>query len=287
MKIQKTIALAAALLCFFVAQTQAWASNVLSSAPEDQAVTVKLDKDGENFKFVFFFRLKPGVEYKDLKTWGQNTSTTFPMKDSVATEKFLTVIFGPAYLLLMCDQKSRLDEDSKGQLVSCVTIANLPTGGKTLDELVASLQSGSDKFYLTSAEEATDAFTEDQFIEVSFGTASQNGADADKDAVPDSYDNCPEVPNFSQEDLDKNGVGDACTAIETTAETSGEDEDAADELSVADTSGGTDADLPQDAFGSEGSACNLIQASSNEGIGLVLLISSLMAIVRRRYHKSS
>ncbi len=34
--------------------------------------------------------------------------------------------------------------------------------------------------------------------------------DADRDGVPDAEDNCPAVPNPDQEDLDGDGVGDAC-----------------------------------------------------------------------------
>ena len=36
------------------------------------------------------------------------------------------------------------------------------------------------------------------------------GPDLDEDGVPDAEDNCPEVPNRSQEDFDGDGMGDAC-----------------------------------------------------------------------------
>src|SRR2546426_5662364 len=35
-------------------------------------------------------------------------------------------------------------------------------------------------------------------------------ADSDGDGIPDAADNCPEVPNPDQSDLDGNGVGDVC-----------------------------------------------------------------------------
>jgi hypothetical protein len=37
--------------------------------------------------------------------------------------------------------------------------------------------------------------------------------DSDLDSVPDSEDNCVEVPNPNLEDGDGNGIGDACDII--------------------------------------------------------------------------
>lgn len=39
--------------------------------------------------------------------------------------------------------------------------------------------------------------------------------DTDGDGVPDSRDNCPEVPNPDQQDIDRDGIGTACDDAET------------------------------------------------------------------------
>ena len=43
-------------------------------------------------------------------------------------------------------------------------------------------------------------------------TAIPDCADTDQDGVPDPDDNCPEIPNPDQQDLDADGVGDVCDA---------------------------------------------------------------------------
>ena len=40
-------------------------------------------------------------------------------------------------------------------------------------------------------------------------------ADSDMDGIPDSMDNCPDVPNFAQADMDGNGIGDACQFVDS------------------------------------------------------------------------
>jgi Ca2+-binding RTX toxin-like protein len=64
-----------------------------------------------------------------------------------------------------------------------------------------------DSFKITR--QGTGDDTEDTRVVFSV-TMSQ--ADTDADGVPDATDNCPGTPNSSQEDLDQNGVGNACDA---------------------------------------------------------------------------
>jgi len=36
------------------------------------------------------------------------------------------------------------------------------------------------------------------------------GEDSDNDYVPDFFDNCPDIPNLDQGDIDEDGIGNAC-----------------------------------------------------------------------------
>ncbi len=49
--------------------------------------------------------------------------------------------------------------------------------------------------------------------------------DADRDGVQDYADNCPEIPNRDQADLDRDGVGDACTQSDALLDAPGIDSD--------------------------------------------------------------
>ncbi|MFY9301492.1 MAG: thrombospondin type 3 repeat-containing protein, partial [Candidatus Nitrosotenuis sp.] len=46
------------------------------------------------------------------------------------------------------------------------------------------------------------------YSQISFASAQL--ADKDADGVPDDLDNCPNDPNPLQEDIDSDGIGDAC-----------------------------------------------------------------------------
>ena len=43
-----------------------------------------------------------------------------------------------------------------------------------------------------------------------FRLASKCSVDTDGDGIDDSVDNCPNVPNPDQSDINHNGIGDAC-----------------------------------------------------------------------------
>jgi len=90
--------------------------------------------------------------------------------------------------------------------------------------------------------------------------------DADGDGIPGSLDNCPGVPNLSQNDIDEDGVGDACDVCPDIADPEQMDADADGVGDVCDPcplSDGTDgSDVDADGF-CEPADCDDQDASVN------------------------
>ncbi|MBL37251.1 MAG: hypothetical protein CMP07_02460 [Xanthomonadales bacterium] len=96
------------------------------------------------------------------------------------------------------------------------------------------------------------------------GITVLDAPDADLDGVPDSQDNCPDVPNAEQTDTDRDGVGDACepvneppTANDDNATT---DEDTAETIDVASDDTDTDGNLDPS---SANTACGTCSTPTN------------------------
>lgn len=92
-----------------------------------------------------------------------------------------------------------LDEDGK-------VLGALSRGASGCRSGVYSGVSGWDEWIRDTAERAAELgeYTPPQWV------GGEAWADADDDGTPDQEDNCPQVPNPYQEDLDGDGVGDAC-----------------------------------------------------------------------------
>lgn len=50
-------------------------------------------------------------------------------------------------------------------------------------------------------------------ILTSLSTSCEKENDTDKDGIDNSLDNCPELYNPDQEDIDNNGIGDDCDTL--------------------------------------------------------------------------
>jgi len=78
----------------------------------------------------------------------------------------------------------------------------------SLNSLIAvKVLNSKDGATYTSKCVATDYYPK---VVIDLGTLDSNCTDTDDDGVPDNIDNCPDVANPDQDDLDGNGIGDDC-----------------------------------------------------------------------------
>ena len=103
----------------------------------------------------------------------------------------------------LCDDD--LDNDSfLNELDNCVAIANPSQSNNDGDAFGNACDDDDDNDGILDAEDDCPyLFGQDT-------SAAGCSGDFDADGVPDSIDLCLEIPNFDQEDLDGDGIGDAC-----------------------------------------------------------------------------
>jgi len=179
------------------------------------------DESGDNYRWLFYGKLKPGYEYESLKSWSESGATSSDFGDS----DFLTLygdekIFGlivinagsflvPVQIPLLCGSIPTKDAATDGELIRCALYDYVPTEGEDLDTLQSEVASWDETIGFYTAHNWGD-----EPFAASFSDLASGVSDSDGDYVPNAIDNCPDVGNYEQSDANLDGVGDACETAE-------------------------------------------------------------------------
>jgi hypothetical protein len=279
-------------------------SGLLSATASDYSASIVVDQEGKAYQTVLYGKLGGTTTFDSLPAFSDlmastNNAVTNWFYAQLYDQKMFVWVYGcnedgtvssgaTMPIFASCESLGSI-ASTTGEAFRCTLLPKFPLDGKSRAEVLTALKASPWTKACFAFQPA--ATCVDNVLHRVSALFIDGSADADSDGVPDVYDNCPSVANFSQEYTAGATVGDACkTAPAPTCEVD-VDEDGVcddgtdqcpDEQGTAENNGCPSADIVNPPAATEGGGCGLVSAASGGFGWLGMLGAAFLPLIARR-----